>query len=96
MWAVVAVCACRNNSRGQDDDRGRTIGDPYRLNSMTGTVLGGASFMGGIGTMRGAIAGAVIIGVLVNILFFLGTLEPLPKHRRGVNPSCRRTDRAVK
>ena len=49
-----------------------TIGDPYTLNSITGTVLGGASFMGGIGTMRGAIAGAVIIGVLVNILFFLG------------------------
>jgi len=49
-----------------------TIGDPYTLNSITGTVLGGASFMGGIGTMRGAIAGALVIGVLVNILFFLG------------------------
>jgi ribose transport system permease protein len=49
-----------------------TIGDPYTLNSITGTVLGGASFLGGIGTMKGAIAGALVIGVLVNILFFLG------------------------
>jgi ribose transport system permease protein len=49
-----------------------SIGDPYTMNSITGTVLGGASFMGGVGTMRGAVAGALIIGVLVNILFFLG------------------------
>ncbi len=49
-----------------------TIGGPYTLSSIAGTVLGGASFMGGVGTMKGAVAGAAILGVLVNILFFLG------------------------
>lgn len=49
-----------------------TIGSPYTLSSIAGTVLGGASFMGGVGTMKGAVAGAAILGVLVNILFFLG------------------------
>ncbi len=49
-----------------------TIGDTYTLSSIAGTVLGGASFMGGVGTMAGAVAGALIIGILVHVLFFLG------------------------
>jgi ribose/xylose/arabinose/galactoside ABC-type transport system permease subunit len=49
-----------------------TIGDPYTLSSIAGTVLGGASFTGGVGTMAGAVAGALIIGILVHVLFFLG------------------------
>lgn len=49
-----------------------SIGTSYTLTSIAGAVLGGASFLGGVGTMRGAIAGAAVIGILVNILFFLG------------------------
>lgn len=48
------------------------IGASYTLTSIAGAVLGGASFYGGVGTMRGAVAGAMVIGILVNILFFLG------------------------
>ncbi len=48
------------------------IGEPYTLTSIASTVLGGASFLGGSGSMRGAAAGAVVMAVLVNIMFFLG------------------------
>jgi ribose transport system permease protein len=48
------------------------IGEPYTLTSIASTVLGGASFLGGVGTMRGAAAGAIVMAVLVNIMFFLG------------------------
>jgi ribose transport system permease protein len=47
------------------------IGEPYTLTSIASTVLGGASFLGGVGTMRGAAAGALVMAVLVNIMFFL-------------------------
>lgn len=49
-----------------------TIGGTYTLASIAGAVLGGASFMGGIGSMRGAVGGAMVLSILVNILFFLG------------------------
>ena len=48
------------------------IGEPYTLTSIAATVLGGASFLGGQGSMRGAAAGALVMAVLVNIMFFLG------------------------
>ncbi len=47
------------------------IGNSYTLTSIAGAVLGGVSFFGGIGRMTGAIAGAIVFAVLVNILFFL-------------------------
>ena len=49
-----------------------TIGTSMTLNSVTAAVLGGVSFSGGEGKMVGAVAGAVVIGMLVNILFYLG------------------------
>ncbi|MFC5703996.1 ABC transporter permease [Cohnella faecalis] len=48
------------------------IGTSYTLTSIAGAVLGGVSFLGGVGSMRKAIAGAVVIVLLVNILFFIG------------------------
>jgi ribose transport system permease protein len=49
-----------------------TIGTYMMLNSVTAAVLGGVSFSGGKGKMVGAIAGAIVVGMLVNILFYLG------------------------
>jgi ribose transport system permease protein len=67
LAAVAGIVVCGKTMTGD-----ATIGGPYTLSSIAGTVLGGASFMGGVGTMKGAVAGALILGVLVNILFFLG------------------------
>jgi ribose transport system permease protein len=47
------------------------IGNSYTLTSISGAVLGGISFFGGVGSMTGAVAGGVVVVMLVNILFFL-------------------------
>lgn len=47
------------------------IAASYSITSIAGAVLGGVSFLGGIGQMSRAAAGAVVISLLVNILFFL-------------------------
>ncbi len=35
-------------------------------------MLGGVGFLGGIGTFRGAIAGSLLLAVMINVMFFLG------------------------
>ncbi|MGN9841994.1 ABC transporter permease [Nonomuraea sp. H19] len=49
-----------------------TIGTPYTLNSIAVAVLGGISFFGGVGQMRGALLGALLLGLLSNLLLFTG------------------------
>lgn len=46
------------------------IGDPFTLSSIAAAVLGGVSFFGGEGRMSGSVAGAVVIGMLVNLLLY--------------------------
>ena len=35
-------------------------------------MLGGVGFLGGHGTMRGALAGSLLLSVMINVMFFLG------------------------
>ncbi|GAA4690743.1 ABC transporter permease [Phytohabitans rumicis] len=49
-----------------------TIGAPYTLNSIAVAVLGGISFFGGVGRMRGTLLGALLLGLLTNLLLFTG------------------------
>lgn len=48
------------------------IGNPFTLNSIAAAVLGGVGFLGGAGTMRGALAGSLLLSVMINVMFFLG------------------------
>ena len=48
------------------------IGNPLTLDSITAAVLGGVAFLGGQGTLRGAVAGSLLLAVLINVMFFLG------------------------
>lgn len=48
------------------------IGTPMTLNSIAAAVLGGVGFLGGKGTMRGAICGSLLLTVMINVMFFLG------------------------
>jgi ribose transport system permease protein len=48
------------------------IGNPLTLDSITAAVLGGVAFLGGQGSLRGAIAGSLLLAVLINVMFFLG------------------------
>lgn len=48
------------------------IGQAFTLNSIAAAVLGGVGFLGGRGTMRGAIAGSLLLSVMINVMYFLG------------------------
>ena len=51
-------------------------GDVYILTSIAAVVLGGISFYGGRGSALGSIAGAFVLTILTNVLFFAG-IDPL-------------------
>lgn len=48
------------------------IGEPFTLTSIAAAVLGGVGFLGGKGTMRGAMCGSLLFSVIINVMFFLG------------------------
>jgi ribose transport system permease protein len=48
------------------------IGQAFTLNSIAAAVLGGVGFLGGQGTMRGALAGSLLLSVMIGVMFFLG------------------------
>jgi ribose transport system permease protein len=52
-----------------------TVGTPYTLSSIAAAVVGGVSFFGGRGTLRGTLGGAIIVGALTSVLFFLGVSQ---------------------
>jgi len=44
----------------------------YELQAITAPIIGGTSFSGGVGTVIGTLAGALIVGVLGNIMNLIG------------------------
>ena len=52
------------------------IGAPFTLASISAAVLGGISFFGGQGQLKGTIAGALTLGLMTQILFISGSLPP--------------------
>jgi ribose/xylose/arabinose/galactoside ABC-type transport system permease subunit len=50
------------------------IGSTYMFDSITATVLGGASLLGGLGTLWGALASGLVLAMLANILNLLGVI----------------------
>lgn len=44
----------------------------YELQAITAPIIGGTSFSGGIGTVMGTLAGALIVGILGNIMNLIG------------------------
>lgn len=55
------------------------IGQAFTLNSFAAAVLGGVGFLGGQGTMRGALAGSLLLSLMINVMFFLG-LPPVAQY----------------
>jgi len=49
-----------------------TAGQGYELNAIAGSVIGGASLAGGVGTVTGALIGAFIMTILNNGFTLLG------------------------
>ncbi len=48
-----------------------SVGSGYEFDAITAVVVGGTSFLGGIGTVIGALIGSIIIGLINNILNLL-------------------------
>ncbi len=48
------------------------LGTGYELDAIASVIIGGTSFMGGIGTISGTVVGALIIGVINNGMSLLG------------------------
>ena len=44
----------------------------YELQAITAPIIGGTSFSGGVGTVLGTLAGALIVGILGNIMNLIG------------------------
>ena len=55
------------------------IGTSFTLNSIAAAVLGGIGFLGGQGTMRGALAGSLLLSLMITVMFFLG-LPPVAQY----------------
>lgn len=49
-----------------------TGGEGYALDAIASTVIGGSSLAGGVGTVTGTLVGAIIMGLISNILNLLG------------------------
>jgi len=47
------------------------IGEPLTLSAIAAAVLGGVGFLGGQGTMRGALAGSLLMSILIGVMFFM-------------------------
>ena len=45
-----------------------SVGQGYEFDAITAVIVGGTSFLGGIGTVTGALVGSVIVGLINNIL----------------------------
>jgi ribose transport system permease protein len=48
------------------------IGTPFTLSSVAAAIIGGISLFGGRGRVAGAVAGAIVIGMLNNLLLYAG------------------------
>lgn len=65
LYAVAGLFLAANATGGD-----ATTGDDYTLTSIVAVVLGGVSLFGGRGSAIGAICGAFITTMIVNVLFF--------------------------
>ncbi|MTV24839.1 ABC transporter permease [Nitriliruptoraceae bacterium ZYF776] len=56
----------------------------YELQAITAPIIGGTSFTGGIGTTAGTLAGALIVGILSNIMNLTGVGSYMQQIAMGV------------
>src|SRR2546425_10764714 len=67
LAALAGVVYALRFSNGAAD-----VGDPLLLTSIAAVIIGGASLLGGEGTIIGTVIGALIIAIIQNGLIFLG------------------------
>ncbi|MHB8279007.1 MAG: ABC transporter permease [Candidatus Humimicrobiaceae bacterium] len=60
-----------------------TAGEGYEFDALTAVIIGGTSLYGGVGNIQGTLIGALIIGVLNNILNLLNVSSYFQQFLRG-------------
>jgi len=60
------------------------VGDPFALNSIAAAVIGGVSMSGGSGSPAGAVLGAIVLSIIMNILYFSGLPTSFQVLVRGI------------
>lgn len=69
-WALVFLSAFSISAQTLSGDAG--LGQTYTLTSIAAVVIGGISLAGGRGSPWGALAGAVVLGIIANVIYFAG------------------------
>jgi ribose transport system permease protein len=79
----VLLSAAIGDARIGGDPQGGT-GPSYMLNSIAAVLIGGISLKGGKGSLAGAIIGAMILVLLINIIFFAQVSSLYQNFARGM------------
>ena len=69
-WALVFLSALAISAQTLSGDA--QLGQSYTLTSVAAVVVGGISLAGGRGSPWGALAGALVLGFIANVIFFAG------------------------
>jgi ribose transport system permease protein len=77
--ALAALCVVGNTGTG--DARS---GQGFTLNSVAAAVIGGIAFSGGKGNYGGAAMGGIILGLLINIIYFANITSFYQEFMKGV------------
>ena len=77
--ALAALCVVGQTATG--DARS---GQGFTLNSVAAAVIGGIAFSGGKGNFVGAIIGGIILGLLINIIYFANITSFYQVFTKGV------------
>ena len=77
--ALAAVCVVAQTATG---DARSGLG--YSLNSVAASIIGGLSFSGGKGSIAGPIMGGLILGLLINVLYFANITSFYQEFMKGI------------
>ena len=80
IFVYIGTLALSAQTRAGD----AAVGDPYALNSIAASVVGGVAMTGGSGSPIGAVIGAVILSMIMNIIYFSGLSTSLQILVRGI------------
>jgi ribose transport system permease protein len=69
-WFLVFLCAASISAQTMSGDP--RLGQGYTLASVAAVVIGGISLRGGRGTPWGALIGALVLGLVTNVIYFAG------------------------
>ncbi len=69
-WLLVFLSAMSISAQTLSGDA--RLGQTYTLTSVAAVVIGGISLAGGRGSPWGALLGALVLGIIANVIYFAG------------------------